>query len=210
VWRWDQGEPFGNDIPNGDPNNTGNVFDLSLRLPGQYYDRETAIHYNTIRDYDPSIGRYVESDPIGLKGGLNTYGYVRQAPLTSSDLMGLAVWFCTRNMRDSYIPVANHGYFFDDKTSRCCGDTGYRAKDPLKSCHERGPKKDSCVLISSSDSDVEKLLQCCNKKTNENDYWPFFRDCQNVGDDCIREIGMAPPATPNENRWKKCDSCWRK
>jgi len=210
VWRWDQGEPFGNDVPNSEPNNTGNVFDLPLRMPGQYYDRETAIHYNTMRDYDPSIGRYVESDPIGLKGGVNTYGYVSQAPLMSSDPMGLAVWFCIRHMRDSYIPVANHGYFFDDKTSRCCGDTGYGAKDPLKACRERGPKKDSCVLISSFDPDTEKLLECCNKKTNEGNYVPFFNDCQNVGEDCIREIGMAPPNGADENRWKRCPSCWRK
>jgi len=210
VWLWDQGEPFGNDVPNGDPNNTGNVFDLPLRLPGQYYDRETAIHYNTMRDYDPSIGRYVESDPMGLRGGLDTYAYGNLAPLMYSDASGLAVWFCTRHMRDSNIPIANHGYFFDDKTGRCCGDPGYGAKDPLKTCRERGPKKDSCILISSSDSDTEKLLQCCNKKTNENDYWPFFNDCMNVGDDCIREIGMAPPATPDELRWRRCPSCWRK
>jgi RHS repeat-associated protein len=39
-------------------------------LPGQYYDVETGKHYNYFRDYDPSIGLYVESDPIGLRGGL--------------------------------------------------------------------------------------------------------------------------------------------
>jgi RHS repeat-associated protein len=210
VWRWDQQEPFGDAVPNGDPNNTGITFDLPLRFPGQYYDNETARHYNAARDYDASIGRYVESDPIGLRGGLDTYAYGSLAPLIYSDASGLAIWFCTRHMRASYIPVANHGYFFDDKTGRCCGDPGYGAKDPLKTCRERGPKKDSCILISSSDSDAEKLLQCCNKKTNENDYWPFFNDCMNVGDDCIREIGMAPPATPDELRWRRCPSCWRK
>ena len=51
VWRWDQQEPFGNDVPNGDPGNTGTTFDFPLRLPGQYYDRETNLAYNYFRDY---------------------------------------------------------------------------------------------------------------------------------------------------------------
>jgi len=90
VWRWDQGEPFGNDVPNNDPSGLG-AFDFPLRLPGQYYDRETARHHNTMRDYDPSIGRYVESDPIGLKGGSNTYAYVSANPLRFTDIAGLRI-----------------------------------------------------------------------------------------------------------------------
>jgi len=91
VWRWDNQEPFGNDTPNGDPGNTGTTFDFPLRLPGQYFDRETNLAYNYFRDYDPSIGRYVESDPVGLTAGLNTYSYVRASPLRSVDPLGLLV-----------------------------------------------------------------------------------------------------------------------
>jgi RHS repeat-associated protein len=63
---------------------------LNLRLPGQYFDAETATHYNLHRDYDPQTGRYLTSDPIGLDGGFNTYNYVSGNPLGYVDLLGLA------------------------------------------------------------------------------------------------------------------------
>jgi RHS repeat-associated protein len=59
-------------------------------LPGQYADVETGLNYNYRRDYDPATGRYVESDPVGLIGGINTYVYVAANPLNSSDQLGLA------------------------------------------------------------------------------------------------------------------------
>ena len=61
----------------------------NLRFPGQHFDAETALHYNYFRDYDPSLGRYIQSDPIGLAGGLNTYSYVTNNPLTLIDPQGL-------------------------------------------------------------------------------------------------------------------------
>lgn len=68
----------------------GSVRGRSIRiLPGQYYDAETGTHYNYYRDYDPTIGRYIESDPIGIHGGLNTYQYGRASPLNYIDPSGL-------------------------------------------------------------------------------------------------------------------------
>jgi len=49
VWRWDNQEPFGSDLPNDDPGNTGNPFVFNLRFPGQYFDRETNLAYNFFR-----------------------------------------------------------------------------------------------------------------------------------------------------------------
>jgi RHS repeat-associated protein len=84
-WRWDNTEPFGNshaDSPLGIPG-------YNLRFPGQYFDQETGTHYNYHRDYDPRIGRYIESDPIGMLGGINTYVYVTNKPLARTDILGL-------------------------------------------------------------------------------------------------------------------------
>jgi RHS repeat-associated protein len=88
VWRW-QSSPFGEGEPDENPDGKGRAFELRLRFPGQYHDHETGRHYNYFRSYDPSIGRYVSSDPIGLAGGLNTYGYVVDDPINMVDPLGL-------------------------------------------------------------------------------------------------------------------------
>jgi RHS repeat-associated protein len=88
VWRWDNQSAFGENAPNDNPLG-GGAFTCNLRFPGQYFDRETGLHYNYYRDYDPGIGRYVQSDPIGLAGGVSTYAYVRGNPLRYRDPLGL-------------------------------------------------------------------------------------------------------------------------
>ncbi len=87
-WKWDQAEPFGVSTPNENPSSLG-AFEMPLRFPGQYADKENGLHYNARRDYDPAIGRYVQSDPIALQGGLNTYLFVSGSPLGEADPSGL-------------------------------------------------------------------------------------------------------------------------
>lgn len=76
------------DAANASPGGAG-TFAHNLRLPGQVFDGEVGLHLNYMRDYDPAVGRYVESDPIGLDGGLNTYAYVVDDPINLIDPVGL-------------------------------------------------------------------------------------------------------------------------
>lgn len=89
AWKSDLG-PYGETIL-GEFQVTGNL-DSALRFPGQYGDSESGLNYNYFRDYDPSTGRYIQSDPIGLSGGLNTYGYVSGNPIMYSDPTGQCPW----------------------------------------------------------------------------------------------------------------------
>ena len=84
VWRWDS-DPFGNAVPSGQVT-------YNMRFPGQIADIETSLFQNGFRDYDPLAGRYIQSDPIGLNGGLSRYAYVGGNPLSYIDPYGLATF----------------------------------------------------------------------------------------------------------------------
>ena len=88
AWKWDS-DAFGTTLANEKPSTLA-TFNYNLRFPGQYYDKETLTHYNYFRDYNPKTGRYIESDPIGLEGGINTYAYVGGNPISFADPLGLA------------------------------------------------------------------------------------------------------------------------
>ena len=82
VWQAEY-QPFGT---------TGTVtasITQNLRFPGQYTDTEAGFNYNLFRDYMPNLGRYLETDPIGVAGGTNSYLYVSGRPLTNPDPSGL-------------------------------------------------------------------------------------------------------------------------
>jgi len=108
IWRWDH-DPYGNGTPNQDPDGNGLSLAFNLRFPGQYYDAETGLYYNYFRDgYDPTTGRYTQSDPLlqpnrfftnewafyvpvllRMPAWLNPYAYVTSKPLKETDPLGL-------------------------------------------------------------------------------------------------------------------------
>ena len=92
VWDYET-EPFGETYAT--PTNTTPT---NHRFPGQYADAENSLSYNLNRDYDTSLGRYIESDPIGFGGGLNLYGYAGQNPTQGIDPTGLDTYIINRNL----------------------------------------------------------------------------------------------------------------
>ena len=82
VWKWDSvasNSAFGENTP------SLQTISFNMRFPGQYFDQETGFAYNSARDYEASTGRYLESDPIGLRGAINSYSYTGANPLRFSD-----------------------------------------------------------------------------------------------------------------------------
>jgi RHS repeat-associated protein len=82
VWDRIQ-EPFGED--SSTPTTTTPT---NHRFPGQYFDSEDTLNYNNMRDYDTTLGRYVEADVIGFKGGYNLFGYALANPTQWTDPSG--------------------------------------------------------------------------------------------------------------------------
>ena len=102
-WRWklvDQtpnpspaqpaSNAFGALAPQEDADGNGTTVTLDLRFPGQQADSAIGVYYNYFRDYEAATGRYVESDPIGLAGGISSFGYVAASPIRDTDKRGLS------------------------------------------------------------------------------------------------------------------------
>ncbi|RYG90076.1 RHS repeat protein [Loktanella sp. IMCC34160] len=84
VWTASYG-PFGEVVASSGPN-------IDLRFPGQWFQAETGLHQNWMRDYDPTTGRYMQADPLGLVDGASVYGYARQNPGRYVDPTGQCPW----------------------------------------------------------------------------------------------------------------------
>lgn len=165
VWRWESA-PFGDTPAETNPSGLGEL-NYTLRFPGQQFDSETALHYNYFRDYEAGVGRYVQSDPIGLGGGVAQFGYAGADPLSWTDPFGHAP---TRKSRDAVI--AENCKFFggQNRCEKCLGNT----VRPAKSTKDVSPPQnewqiDHVDAVSNGGGDELENLQLLCRKCNRDE-----------------------------------------
>lgn len=90
VWSWEIAA-FGSSAPVNQFTSTTSGFVYNMRFPGQYYDVDSTLLYNWHRYYDGQTGRYLQSDPLGLLAGTNTFSYVNDNPIGELDPEGLQI-----------------------------------------------------------------------------------------------------------------------
>ena len=191
VWRW-EGLAFGNSVP------TGSIT-VNLRFAGTYYDSETGLHYNWNRYYDPKIGRYISSDPIGLEGGLNTYTYVSNNPLRFIDPLGLDINVC-------YYPggITHVGYGIVGEQ----GTSGFypSVPSPIAPGEVRQDPKDEpreCKTVPSSEDQDKCMLNCRLRRVNNPGIYHIgARQCTSFVRDCMRECGISTGIDRNGDHWQ--------
>ena len=202
VWRWDNEDPFGNNAPNENPNGVGN-FTCNLRLPGQYFDRETNLHYNYFRDFDPSIGRYVQSDPIGLRGGINTFGYARSSPIFAIDPFGLWSTEAHNKIIQTAFPGLSGAQIADIQKGSALADSPSYQTDEYSYMH---------ALASSvvSPADCSRLMcdffgkHYADYERNKNSHIPGLRRA------AYRSLGMAiHPIMDSTSPVHGCNVIWK-
>jgi RHS repeat-associated protein len=192
VWRWDS-DAFGSTLPNEDADGDGVKITSNLRFPGQYYDRETGLHYNWHRYYDPTMGQYIQADPIGLEAGENLYIYVLGNPLIYADPSGLDVNICFYS--EAAMGFGHVGFGFAGESSTQGFYSGlhpfpFNIYGPGAVKPDKQEEKQCKVIESSPDQD--DCMKRCRKQRfiTPGAYSLTGRQCTGFVRDCLKQCGL--------------------
>ncbi|WP_244668875.1 RHS repeat domain-containing protein [Xanthomonas phaseoli] len=199
VWSWSlKGEAFGNTAPNQDPGGDGAALVLDMRFPGQRFDAASGLNQNYFRDYDSATGRYGQSDPIGLDGGIATYSYVGGNPYGKIDPLGLAdiyIWmplpytggipsYGKLHSTFGHVSVDAYGQGFS------YGPAG-NTIDPWYSSNQHEIRDAVVHHLDMSPSQEKALATCLSKDQGK---YGLTNNCGSPLQNCLRDMGM--PLSP--------------
>lgn len=167
------------------------------------------MHYNWNRYYDPSSGRYLSPDPLGIESDIALYTYAQNNPLKFTDPTGLAVWICNRKAEGIVGTLGgNHAYLWDDRNGSACGMRGSSGSGGNSGQGDIAPTtRLNCRKVPGSEGKEDDIMNCCRNSANNGVWYPPFNDCHEAADDCIKKQGLKNPKAPGGRIGEPCDPC---